>query len=121
MAFVDCDIPKQKDAAVNEPNDADCKSQSALLLRSDCLLTTATDHVWNWNYTKLLHAVIAVTSGTKPPTYAKVFELDKRIRDFPVPTALQASTTTSTSETQADALTITMQRLLVTISKESSK
>ncbi|KAH9854322.1 hypothetical protein C2E23DRAFT_726436 [Lenzites betulinus] len=101
MAFVDCDIPKQKDAAVNEPNDADY-------------------HVWNWNYTRLLHAVMAVTSGTKPPTYAKVFELDKRIRDFPVPTALQASTTTTTSETQADALTITMQRLLVTISKEST-
>ena len=28
---------------------------------------------------------MTATSGAKPPTYAKVFELDRRIRDFAVP------------------------------------
>ncbi|KAI0828998.1 hypothetical protein BC628DRAFT_1315551 [Trametes gibbosa] len=99
MEYVDCDIPKAADAAVNEASDADY-------------------HVWSWNYTKLLHAVMAVTCATKPPTYAKVFELDKSIRDFPVPTSLRAPI--STSETQPDTPALAMQRLFVTFSKEST-
>ncbi|OJT04515.1 hypothetical protein TRAPUB_4785 [Trametes pubescens] len=98
LSFVDCDVPKEADAVVNEED--------------------GTYHAWCWQFTRVMHAVMTATSGAKPPTYAKVFELDRRIRDFPVPPALRIPC--GPQEKKVEPIALTMQRLLVTVHKETT-
>lgn len=90
-----------------------------LVVQSAPLITLSTDHAWCWQFTRVMHAVMTATSGAKPPTYAKVFELDRRIRDFPVPPALRIPC--GPQEKKVEPIALTMQRLLVTVHKETSK
>ncbi|KAI0640172.1 hypothetical protein C8Q77DRAFT_1045369 [Trametes polyzona] len=100
LAFVDCEVPSEDDAVVNEQD------------RSDGIY-----HAWCWRFTKVLYDVMTATSGAKPPTYAKVFELDRRIRDFAVPASLRIP---CTPQTQPEPTDVVMQRLFVTLEKENT-
>ncbi|GLB43693.1 putative fungal specific transcription factor [Lyophyllum shimeji] len=42
-------------------------------------------HIWNWQYTVLLRSIIDTAFGSKQPDYHAVLDMDRRIRDFPVP------------------------------------
>jgi hypothetical protein len=46
-------------------------------------------HPWTWQFSKLLHNVTATAFAAKVPQYNKVLELDRKIRDFPVPFRMQ--------------------------------
>ena len=48
-----------------------------------------TDHPWIWQYCKLMHNVMATAFAAKIPPYAKVLELDRKVRDFPVPYSMR--------------------------------
>ena len=69
-------------------------------------------HTWTWQFTKLLHTIMTAAFASKSPTYTKIMELDKRVRDFPDPECIQGG--------KNDDVTKTMQHLLVTLYKESS-
>ncbi|KAI0370472.1 hypothetical protein BV20DRAFT_1035925 [Pilatotrama ljubarskyi] len=99
LAFVDCEIPKEEDAVLNEED------------RDD-----AAFHVWGWQFAKLLHTVMTSAFAAKSPTYAKIFELDRRVRDSPVPPALRIPC--GAPETPPAPLWLTMQRLFVTLARE---
>ena len=78
------------------------------------------DHVWTWQFAKLMHTVMTTAFSAKPTTYVKIIELDKRIRDFPDPACIQPPTGTLPSST-SDNVTRTMQALFVTLMKDTSK
>ncbi|KAG6919080.1 hypothetical protein DXG01_009333 [Tephrocybe rancida] len=61
-AYIDCPAPKDADHGASEMF-----------------------HAWNWQYTALLHSVMAKAFGPKQPTYIIVLSMDRQIRDFPVP------------------------------------
>ncbi|KAG1831964.1 hypothetical protein DFJ58DRAFT_719530 [Suillus subalutaceus] len=46
-------------------------------------------HMWSWQFSRLLHHVMVTAFGAKTPTYSTILELDRKIRDFPVPPHLQ--------------------------------
>ncbi|KAG1763219.1 hypothetical protein EDD22DRAFT_777289, partial [Suillus occidentalis] len=46
-------------------------------------------HMWSWKFSRLLHHVMVNAFGAKIPTYSTILELDRKIRDFPVPPHLQ--------------------------------
>ncbi|KAG2116363.1 hypothetical protein BD769DRAFT_1629847 [Suillus cothurnatus] len=46
-------------------------------------------HMWSWQFSRLLHHVMVNAFGAKTPTYSTILELDRKIRDFPVPPHLQ--------------------------------
>ncbi|KAF8909503.1 fungal-specific transcription factor domain-containing protein [Mucidula mucida] len=51
-------------------------------------------HNWTFQYTTLVHTVMSAAFGSKVPPYSVVVDLDRKIRDFPVPSELQACSTT---------------------------
>ncbi|KAF5384815.1 hypothetical protein D9615_000960 [Tricholomella constricta] len=67
-AYIDCPIPK-------DHNEASIADQGTL----------GSFHAWNWQYTALLHSIMATAFGAKQPTYTVVLSLDRRVRDFPIP------------------------------------
>ncbi|KAF8079273.1 fungal-specific transcription factor domain-containing protein [Lyophyllum atratum] len=67
-SYIDCPIPRDP----NEPANGDREPP-------------ANFNTWNWQYTALLHSIMATAFGPKQPTYAVVLSLDRRVRDFPVP------------------------------------
>ncbi|KAG8219250.1 hypothetical protein J3R82DRAFT_89 [Butyriboletus roseoflavus] len=66
-------------------------------------------------FAKLLHEVLVAAFGAKIPTYCAVLELDRKIRDFPIPSHLQLQ---CVNDTRAGPQ-IVLQRLLVLMLKES--
>ncbi|KAI0354702.1 hypothetical protein OH77DRAFT_1425800 [Trametes cingulata] len=99
LAFVDCEIPKEEDALLSTED------------RDD-----AAFHVWSWQFARLLHTVMTSAFAAKSPTYAQIFELDRRVRESPVPQALKVPC--GTPETPPAPLHLTMQRLFVTLARE---
>ncbi|KAI0673868.1 hypothetical protein C8Q78DRAFT_967725 [Trametes maxima] len=99
LEYVDSEVPKVEDAIVNDEDPED-----------------ASYFVWSWQFTKVLHTIMASAFGAKQPTYAKIIELDRRVRDFPVPPALRL--VCGVSETPPAPAHLCMQRLLVTMTKE---
>ncbi len=69
-------------------------------------------HVWTWQFTKLLHTIMTAAFAAKTPTYTKIMELDKRVRDFPDPECIRGP--------KSEDVTWTMRHLLVTLYKETS-
>ncbi|KAG9308956.1 hypothetical protein JVU11DRAFT_11258 [Chiua virens] len=70
---------------------------------------------WSWRFSKLLHEVLVAAFGAKIPTYNTILELDRRIRDFPIPSHLQLHSVTDTR----GGPQLILQRLLVLTMKES--
>ena len=58
--------------------------------------------------------------ASKAPTYAKVMELDRRVRDFPVPDVLRVTYDNMDALVVDASQTPTLQRLLGTLLKETS-
>ena len=76
--------------------------------------------MWTWQYTKLLHTIMTTAFASKSPTYTKIMELDKRVRDFPVPEALRMTYDCVDKPCQGMTQTATLQRLVGTLLKETS-
>ncbi|KAF8131480.1 hypothetical protein EV363DRAFT_1165082, partial [Boletus edulis] len=70
---------------------------------------------WSWRFSKLLHEVLVRAFGAKLPTYSTILELDRKIRDFPIPSHLQLQ---CINDTRAGPQ-IVLQQLLVLTMKES--
>ena len=47
------------------------------------------DHRWNYEFIKLLSRVMAIAFTSRPPPYAAVLDLDRKLRDFNVPSHLR--------------------------------
>ena len=56
--------------------------------------------------------------AAKPPSYAKIMELDRRVRDFPIPESLRVRC--GTAENPPPTTALVMQRVLGTLLKETS-
>ena len=59
----------------------------------------------------MLHNIMAIAFAAKTPSYAKIMELDKRVRDFPDPPPFPG---------ESENVPRTMQNLLATLYKETS-
>ena len=57
--------------------------------------------------------------AAKPPSYAKVMELDRRVRDFPIPESLRVRC--GVAENPPPTAAVVMQRVVGTLLKETSK
>ena len=57
--------------------------------------------------------------AAKPPSYAKVMELDRRVRDFPIPPMLRVQC--GVVEVPPPTTALVMQRLIGTLLKETSE
>ena len=57
--------------------------------------------------------------AARPPNYAKVMEIDRKVRDFPVPAALRVQC--SEIEIPPPSTGLVMQRMLGTLLKETSE
>lgn len=77
-----------------------------------------TVHTWTWQYTKLFHQIMTTAFAAKAPNYATVMEMDKRVRDFPVPAVFRIRC--GEVEVPRPSTALTMQRLFATIYKETS-
>ncbi|KAI0095188.1 hypothetical protein BDY19DRAFT_1039110 [Irpex rosettiformis] len=100
LTFVDCDFPKDPE----EKMDAEGKRDWGY-------------HPWTWQYAKLLHHVMTTVCGAKAPQYATVLDLDRKIRDFPVPYRL-VSRCDVPERCNEIGTTIHVQRWMVVSSKE---
>ncbi|KAG2144679.1 uncharacterized protein EDB93DRAFT_1087548, partial [Suillus bovinus] len=61
-------------------------------------------HMWSWQFSRLLHHVMVNAFGAKTPTYSTILELDRKIRDFPIPPHLQPRCTMHEPLTKATLL-----------------
>lgn len=80
-------------------------------------LFTIADHSWSWQYSTLLHSVMSTAFGAKPPVYATIVDLDRKIRDFHVPFHLRWTCPDSTNLSTVQR----MQRYMVIACKETSR
>ncbi|KAH7911612.1 hypothetical protein BJ138DRAFT_1135262 [Hygrophoropsis aurantiaca] len=78
--FIDCPYPDDEFAVVGQNGEKEMSW-----------------HMWSWKYTRLLHQVITTAFGARPPAFSTILELDRKIRDFPVPKHLQPCCTHDTS------------------------
>ncbi|OCH95704.1 hypothetical protein OBBRIDRAFT_830653 [Obba rivulosa] len=72
LSFIDCDFPKDPEERFTEDGHKEWSF-----------------HHWTWQYSKLLHAVMTTAFGAKTPRYHTIMDLDRKIRDFPVPYSLR--------------------------------
>ncbi|KAF9237081.1 hypothetical protein BU15DRAFT_88887 [Melanogaster broomeanus] len=75
-------------------------------------------HSWSWRYSRLLHDVMVNGFGTKTPTYKTILELDRKIRDFPVPACLQPRC--EEGAPNQSPISVLVQRLYALTSKEAT-
>ncbi|KAI0778882.1 fungal-specific transcription factor domain-containing protein [Trametes elegans] len=102
MAYVDCGIPTAEEAIVNDPDDRD----------------SANFHVWVWQFAKLKQDIMAAAFGAKTPTYATIVELDRRVRDFPIPPELRLPC--DNTKPGSPSVAESMQRVFVAMSMETT-
>ncbi|TFK85568.1 hypothetical protein K466DRAFT_587982 [Polyporus arcularius HHB13444] len=100
LAFVDCEMPE--DPEVYDEQD---KREVGF-------------HLWTWQYTRFFQGINTAAFGAKSPPYAKVMEIDRRVRDFPVPASLRIQC--GDLEIPPPSTALVMQRLLGTLFKEST-
>ena len=123
-AFIDCALPADLDQYINKSGGKEmgCKcmcpppSLSFPISRNAFVPVV---HAWQWQYTRLLHNVMATAFGAKMPPYSIVLDLDRKIRDFPVPKYLQPNC--DPAEDPPPPPELIMQRWIVLSSKEASK
>ncbi|KAI0370469.1 hypothetical protein BV20DRAFT_1052490 [Pilatotrama ljubarskyi] len=101
LDFVDCEIPKDPEVVSSDQDPRE-----------------AGFHVWTWQYTRMLYSIMTTAFGAKQPNYAKVMEMDRRVRDFPVPSALRVQC--GVTEEQRPTPALVLQRLLATLLKETT-
>jgi hypothetical protein len=77
--------------------------------------------VWIWQYSKLMHNIMSAVFGVKIPPYAKVLDLDRRIRDFPLSADVLRTLDTHEDALEAEASPkMHMQRWWIIALKETS-
>ena len=95
----------------------DRMSVFSLHSRNDRGLTISSVHVWTWQFTKLMHTIMNEAFAAKSPTYTKIMEMDKRVRDFPDPPCLHDPPTTGAP---GEDVTRIMQTMSVSLYKETT-
>ena len=118
---MDCEIPKEPEVACGDTekgSDLVCTSHPSLPLSHSIYRRPV--HIWTWQYTKLLHTITTTAFESRAPTYPKVMELDRRVRDFPVPEVLRITYATLEGPCIDVTQTAMSQRLLGTLLKETS-
>lgn len=99
-------------------------SQLGLSVHSSIALATAITHIvslvhaWSWQYSKLLHTVMNQAFGAKTPHYSTVLDLDRQIRDFPIPWRMRIKC--GYPEEVVPTNSVKLQRWFGMASKESS-
>ncbi|KAG7100165.1 hypothetical protein E1B28_001945 [Marasmius oreades] len=94
--YVDCPFPKDCEEFVNAEGEREFGF-----------------HTWVWKYSAFMHTIMETAFACTIPTYAKVLELDRNIRDFPVPPHLRIR---CGHEPRADLI---MQRYMVLCYKDT--
>ncbi|KXN83326.1 hypothetical protein AN958_01562 [Leucoagaricus sp. SymC.cos] len=74
-------------------------------------------HTWTYKYAILLHSIMAVAFGPRPPSYSSVLDLDLKVRNFPVPLEWRPM---CDQENQPLSPEVHMSRFLVSFGKEST-
>ncbi|KAJ3574344.1 hypothetical protein NP233_g1815 [Leucocoprinus birnbaumii] len=75
-------------------------------------------HTWTYKYAILLHSIMAVAFGPKPPPYSTILDLDLKIRNFPVP--MRWRPMCEPEDTPAPPPDVQMVRFMVSFAKEST-
>ncbi|KAK7464152.1 hypothetical protein VKT23_006318 [Stygiomarasmius scandens] len=111
-AYIDCPLPEDTEEVVGE----DGKKQPGF-------------HSWNFQYTFFMHTVIETAFGCNSPPYSVIIDIDRQIRDFPVPELLRPRCKFETMEELMakggrervrHVHTLTMQRWMTMSHKEST-
>ncbi|KAG7451871.1 uncharacterized protein BT62DRAFT_959771 [Guyanagaster necrorhizus] len=97
--YIDCALPRDTDEIIN----ADGQRETGF-------------HSWIWQYATLMHSVMRAAFGVKVPAYSAILDLDRKIRDFPVPSRFHPCVNYGSESLRP---THYMQRWMVLISKES--
>ncbi|KAG1742635.1 uncharacterized protein EDB91DRAFT_1051663, partial [Suillus paluster] len=71
-------------------------------------------HMWSWQFSRLLHHVMVNAFGAKTPTYSTILELDRKIRDFPIPPHLQPRCDGNETLTESAILVLVQRHFLLT-------
>ncbi|KZP04663.1 hypothetical protein FIBSPDRAFT_1054535 [Athelia psychrophila] len=100
-SFIDCALPKDEDEYTNNQGGKELGF-----------------HSWTWQYARLLHNVMTTAFGAKVPPYTMVLDLDRKIRDFPVPSYLQPNC--NELEMPSPTQELIIQRFIVLSSKEAT-
>ena len=121
-SFIDCGFPRDLDEYTNKDGGKEMGCKFHILspyphVTKSIYLPSV--HTWTWQYTRLLHNVMTSAFGAKMPPYPAVLDLDRKIRDFPVPKYLQPIC--ASIEDSPPRQELTMQRWIVLSSKEASK
>ncbi|EIW87438.1 hypothetical protein CONPUDRAFT_45173, partial [Coniophora puteana RWD-64-598 SS2] len=74
-------------------------------------------HMWALKYAVLLHHVMTTAFSGTPPTYATILELDRKVRDFPVPPHLRPR---CEGDVLANGLPMHLQRHFILAYKEAA-
>ncbi|SRR6266404_1893657 len=92
--------------------------RATVFARRDLLLTDRlSDQRWNYEFVKLLSQVMATAFTSRPPPYAAILDLDRKLRDFHVPPHLRL---TWTGQESSDSL-LWVKRWVVLSNKEWGK
>ncbi|THU97411.1 hypothetical protein K435DRAFT_828690 [Dendrothele bispora CBS 962.96] len=110
--YIDCPLPEDPEEYVGE----DGKKEIGF-------------HSWTFQYTYFMHNVIETAFGCNSPPYSLIIDIDRQIRDFPVPQHLRPRCRLETVEESmakggkervCAAHTLTMQRWMTLSYKEST-
>ncbi|KDQ62970.1 hypothetical protein JAAARDRAFT_188604 [Jaapia argillacea MUCL 33604] len=102
LEYIECDLPADTDPVVDPATGQKEPSY----------------HAWSLQYAVMLRsAVMRIAWGAKSPSYFTILDLDRRIREFPVPNYLQPLCHTFTEGQPPHAV---MQRLGVLAAKEAT-
>ncbi|TFK66191.1 hypothetical protein BDN72DRAFT_961949 [Pluteus cervinus] len=99
MSYIDCPFPEDQDSVLGPSGEGEMGY-----------------HAWHCQYTILLHNVMETAFNPKPPSYSTIMELDKKIRDFPVPAHFEPNCSAVRYPSLNSILD--MQRWMVMVAKE---
>lgn len=97
LSFVDCDLPDDNEDQVGSDGEKLMGYQR-----------------WNYEFIKLLSQVMATAFTSRPPPYAAILDLDRKLRDFDVPPYLRLQWT---GQESSDSL-LWVKRWVVLSNKE---
>ncbi|KAI9444607.1 hypothetical protein H4582DRAFT_2070341 [Lactarius indigo] len=97
LSFVDCDLPDDNEEQVGSDGERLMGYQR-----------------WNYEFIKLLSQVMATAFTSRPPPYAAILDLDRKLRDFHVPPYLRLQWT---GQESSDSL-LWVKRWIVLSTKE---
>lgn len=77
--------------------------------------------VWKYQYrTQCLIPVVEEAFGAKAPNYATILKLDRRIRDFEIPSSLQLGFPGDKDQGGGTGLSLSMQKYMLFCERETS-